>query len=109
VLAAGDMAPLEASADRAGLELAGVDAARVESEVAVDLLGLDVAAGAEELDAMQLEAAGDTLVPELLAATEQDAELLAASNDVAEAGGELPTAPATAPAALVRLPAAPVS
>jgi len=109
VLAAGDMAPLEGATDQAGLDVAQVSAATIDAEAAMLELGLDLAAGAEELDAMQLEAAGDTLVPELLAATEQDAEILAASNDAVEAGADLPEDSGVAAAALVRLPPAPVS
>ena len=109
VLAAGDTAQLERATDQAGLDVAWLDEARSTSETAVNVLGLDTAAGAIELDAMGKETACDPTDAKLIKAAEQDAELLAASNDAVEAGGELPAAPATAPAALVRLPAAPVS
>ena len=88
LLAAEDMPTLEAEADLQGLDLGAVDQARVESELATDVLALDLAAGAQELAGMQLEAAADTLVPELQAAAEQDAAILAAANEAATVAGE---------------------
>jgi len=69
--------------DQAGLELAGLAEQRTAAESAVDVLGLDLALGAEELAAMQLEADGDTLALELAAALEQDAAIEAAAGDAA--------------------------
>ena len=65
------------------------------AELALDVLGLDLAAGAVELGGMQLEAAADTLAPELTQAAEQDAAILDAANEAAGEAGE-PPARATA-------------
>lgn len=71
--------PSEAALDQAGSDLAEVSAATTIGEQAMDLLGLDLAAGAEELKAMIAEADVDTLTDALAAAAAQDLELEAAA------------------------------
>ena len=83
ILAAEDLGGIESVTDQAGLELAGLAEQRTAAESAVHLLGLDLALGAEELAAMQREAAGDTLALELAAALQQDAAIKAAAGDAA--------------------------
>jgi hypothetical protein len=100
------MDPLERQTDRAGLDVADLAAAVIPAEAEISALGLDLAAGAVELGEMQTEVAGDTLISELLAASEQDAAIAAASNDAVEAGADLPEDSGVAAAALVRLPLA---
>lgn len=93
ILAAGDMPPVEAATDQVGLNLVDVDQSRVESQAAVNVLGLDLAAGAVEFDALDAEATADTLIPELTAAAEQDAALASAGSDVGgllDSGGGTP-------------------
>ena len=78
VLAAGEMAPLEDAALWMSLGLAALDSGRVEHEVALDVLALDIGAGAVELDAMGKESACDPTAAKLIKAAEQDAALDAA-------------------------------
>lgn len=81
---AADLLPAdEAALDQAGSNLAEVSAATDNGEQAMDLLGLDLAAGADELNAMIAEADGDTLTDELAAASAQDAALEAAAAESA--------------------------
>jgi len=82
-MAGEDLGGIESVTDQAGLELAGLAEQRTAAESAVDLLGLDLALGAEELAAMQREAEADTLASELQAASEQDAAIAAAAGDAA--------------------------
>lgn len=97
LLAAGDMSPIELASDQVGIEVAGVDVARTEAEVAADQLGRDLAAGAVELDNLQTAAAADTLTLELVRANEQDAALLGVAGEVATALGEAPPTPEPQP------------
>lgn len=101
-LAAADLPGIEAAADQAGLDLAYTAEALTGAERAMDELGLDLAAGVEELEAMQTEAAVDTLLPQLQAATDQDLALQGASNEAAEAGGELPAEASAEPASQMK-------
>jgi len=83
----------EAGLDQVGLDLVDVDQARVQSQASVDVLGLDLAAGAVEFNALDAEATADTLIPEVTAAEEQDAALASAGSDVGgllDAGGSTP-------------------
>jgi hypothetical protein len=57
-----------------------------DAESGSDQLGLDLAAGAVELDGMTAEANADTLETELTRAAEQDAELGSVDDDL---GGAL--------------------
>lgn len=67
--------PSESALDQAGLDLADVLAATMAGETTMDVLGLDLAGGALELEAMAVEADGDLLIDELARAGEQDAAL----------------------------------
>ena len=87
---AADLLPADdAALDQAGLDLADVAAATIDGARAMDALGLDLAAGAEELAAMQAEAERDSLVDELTRAAEQDAALENAGQDVVESWPEV--------------------
>lgn len=73
---AADLLPADESAlDQAGLDLTAISAAANDGESGMNALGLDLAAGSEEMVAMQAEAEADTLIDELSAAGEQDAAL----------------------------------
>jgi len=81
---AAELLPADAALDQAGLDLADVSAATYVGETAMNSLGLDLAVGAEELAAMEAEAAPDTLLDEVARAGEQDAALENAGLNVAE-------------------------
>ena len=98
LLAAAEMSPLEAAADQVGVELVGVDATRVQSEAAAEVLGQEIAAGAVELEGMTSEAAADTLVLELGRASQQDDALLVLAGEVATSLGEAAPVPEPQPA-----------
>ena len=85
-LAAEELEGIEPGCDQAGAGLAVTAAALTDAESAADQLGLDLAEGAVELEGMTAEAAADTLVPELEAAAEQDAELGSVADEI---GGAL--------------------
>ena len=92
------MSPLERAADQVGVELVGVDATRVQSEAAAEVLGQEIAAGAVELEGMTSEAAADTLVLELGRASQQDDALLVLAGEVATSLGEAAPVPEPQPA-----------
>jgi hypothetical protein len=96
-LAAEQYAGVEPALDQAGVDLATLAEQSEQSAQSVEQLGLDLAAGADELAAIAAEAAADTLLPELAAAGEQDAALKVVVSEVGQALGEEP-APATLPA-----------
>jgi hypothetical protein len=80
---AAELLPADESAiDQAGLDLLALSAATDNGEAGMASLGLDVAAGAVELDAMVAEAELDTLVNEVSTAVQQDAALGTAGQGV---------------------------
>lgn len=99
-LATEDMAGIEDAADQAGLDLAGVESSRLDAEAATLQLGLDWASGAEEIAAQKAAADADTLVTELGAAADQDANLDALTVEFGDPH-ELPADPGAPPPATV--------
>jgi hypothetical protein len=95
-LAAENYAGVEPALDQAGVDLATLADQSEQSAQSAEQLGLELAAGAVELAAMQAEAAADTLLPELAAAGEQDAALDGVRADLGTALGE-PTTVEPAP------------
>ena len=85
-LAAEELEGIEPGCDQAGAGLAVTAAALTDAESASDQLGLDLAEGAAELEAMTAEANADTLELELTQAAEQDAELGSVDDEI---GGAL--------------------
>ena len=83
---AAELLPADDTAiDQAGLDLLSLSAATDNGEAGMNSLGLDLAAGAVELDAMIAEAEPDTLVNEVASAGEQDAALGTAGQGVDQA------------------------
>jgi hypothetical protein len=73
---AAELLPADDTAmDQAGLDLLVISAATDNGESGMASLGLDLAAGATELDAMIAEAELDTLVNEVATAVQQDTAL----------------------------------
>ena len=99
VLAAEGLETVDPAVDAAGVGFADLDAAIPDNEAALELLGVDVAAGAVELDTMRAEADADTLELELAAAADQDAALEVLAADVAVAVGETTEPPPPVPPA----------
>lgn len=100
LLAAEDLGPVDPALDAVGSSFTELSGQSEESAQAVDLLGLDLAAGAVELEAMRREAEADTLVPELEAAAQQDTALWGIAGEVATALGEEPPQPEPQPSTL---------
>ncbi len=98
LLAAGDMAPIEAAANQLGAELVTTQAARAASEAGVEQLGREIASGAVELEGMSNEAAADNLVEHLDRAGQQDDALLVIAGEAATALGDEQPAPEPQPA-----------
>jgi len=84
VLAAEHMSGVEGASDATGSNAAALFTQATDAEKATDAIGNDLAAGTVELEAMRAEAAADTLIPELQAASEQDAALAQLANEVAD-------------------------
>jgi hypothetical protein len=82
------MSGVEGASDATGSNAASLFTQATAAEKATDAIGLDLAAGTVELEAMRAEAAADTLIPELQAASEQDAALAGAGTSVAPAWPE---------------------
>jgi hypothetical protein len=92
-LAASDLGTFDSAADALGVGLAETYAQLPASEAATDQLGVDLAAGAVELDAMRRQAEADTLAPELAAAGDQDAAIYQTGVELATRTGEPPPEP----------------